>query len=599
MVQILRDFYKYLKAFESDVGRGIYLSFFFTILAGLAEGLGISLLLPLFQLFNTQDSKSQFGLTNFLLNLLNKFNIADSYGIIFLLIITAFLIKGFLIFLAFSYNSSLKGKLMKSLKRRLFNNYSKMSYEYYLQNNIGNLTNIINEQVNLSVRAFNNLYTVGLRTINCIIYLIFAYTIAGISSSIAILGSLIILFIFRWLNTTTKKLSLKSAKENSNLANITIESLTSFKYLKATNKFKIKLKQIEDNIKKLSDYQIKTGILESFTAASREPISVTVIFLIISLQLFLLNKPIDSLLVSIILFYRALISTLGVQGSWQKTQEYIGSFEVVLEKLKSCSNNLEQNGNKYIIEFKKNIKFKNIYFKFDKSKEFIIKNLNFELPAFKSIAFVGQSGAGKTTIANLICLLLKPTKGNIFIDDHDASEIELGSWRDQIGYVSQETTIFDDSIANNIALSFGPEENNKNLISRIKESARLANIDKFIEKLPHGYQTLVGGNGLKLSGGQRQRIFIARELFRKPKILILDEATSALDNISEKAIQRSIDLLRGKITVILIAHRISTLKNTDYLYVVNDGKIQEYGKFNDLISNPKSFFSKLVSSQML
>ena len=177
--------------------------------------------------------------------------------------------------------------------------------------------------------------------------------------------------------------------------------------------------------------------------------------------------------------------------------------------------------------------------------------------------------------------------------------IELDSWRDQIGYVSQETTIFDDSIANNIALSFGPEENNKNIISRIKESARLANIDKFIEKLPHGYQTLVGGNGLKLSGGQRQRIFIARELFRKPKILILDEATSALDNISEKAIQRSIDLLRGKITVILIAHRISTLKNTDYLYVVNDGKIQEYGKFNDLISNPKSFFSKLVSSQML
>ena len=599
MVRILRDFYKYLKAFESDVGRGIYLSFFFTIIAGLAEGLGISLLLPLFKLFNPQDSKSQFGLSNFLLNLLNKFNIADSYGIIFLLIITAFLIKGFLIFLAFSYNSSLKGKLMKSLKRRLFNNYSKMSYEYYLQNNIGNLTNIINEQVNLSVRAFNNLYTVGLRTINCIIYLIFAYTIAGISSSIAILGSLIILFIFRWLNTATKKLSLKSAKENSNLANITIESLTSFKYLKATNKFKIKLKQIEDNIKKLSDYQIKTGILESFTVASREPISVAVIFLIISLQLFLLNKPIDSLLVSIILFYRALISTLGVQGSWQKTQEYIGSFEVVLEKLKSCSNNLEQNGNKYIIEFKKNIKFKNIYFKFDKSKEFIIKNLNFELPAFNSIAFVGQSGAGKTTIANLICLLLKPTKGNIFIDDHDASEIELGSWRDQIGYVSQETTIFDDSIANNIALSFGPEENNKNIISRIKESARLANIDKFIEKLPHGYQTLVGGNGLKLSGGQRQRIFIARELFRKPKILILDEATSALDNISEKAIQRSIDLLRGKITVILIAHRISTLKNTDYLYVVNDGKIQEYGKFNDLISNPKSFFSKLVSSQML
>ena len=194
------------------------------------------------------------------------------------------------------------------------------------------------------------------------------------------------------------------------------------------------------------------------------------------------------------------------------------------------------------------------------------------MPAFKSIAFVGQSGAGKTTIANLICLLLKPTKGNIFINDHDASEIELGSWRDQIGYVSQETTIFDDSIANNIALSFGPEENNKNIISRIKESARLANIDKFIEKLPHGYQTLVGGNGLKLSGGQRQRIFIARELFRKPKILILDEATSALDTKTKNSILDTL-LKDNELTVIMITHDLEIANKCKFVYRLDKGKI--------------------------
>ena len=132
------------------------------------------------------------------------------------------------------------------------------------------------------------------------------------------MGSLIILFIFRWLNTATKKLSLKSAKENSKLASINIESLRSFKYLKATNQFRIKAEQIEKYIKSLSNYQINTGIFEGFTSASREPIAVTVIILIISVQLFFISKPIDSLLVSIILFYRALISTLGVQGSWQK-----------------------------------------------------------------------------------------------------------------------------------------------------------------------------------------------------------------------------------------------------------------------------------------
>ena len=599
MVHILKDFYKFLKAFESHIGRGIYLSFFFTILAGLAEGIGISLLLPLLQLFNNQNSENTFGIANFLLKLLKNFNFSESYGIIFLLIIIAFIIKGFLIFLAFSYNSFLKGKLLVSLKERLFKNYAMMSYECYLKNNIGDLTNIINEQVNLSVRAFNSLYTVGLRAINCFIYLIFAYLITGISSFIAILGSFIILFIFRSLNTATKKLSFKTAKQNSYLANITIDALSAFKYLKATNQFKIKVKEIENHIKTLSKYQIKTGIFEGFTAAAREPISVTVIILIISIQVFFINKPIDSLLVSIILFYRALISTLGVQGSWQKTQEYVGSLEIVLEKLKSLSTSLEKNGTQKIIKFNNSIEFKNVYFKFGESKEYIIKNLNFKLPVNKSIAFVGKSGAGKTTLANLICLLLKPTLGDIYIDNLNTSEIEINSWRDNIGYVSQETTIFDDTIANNISLSFSKEKVKKGIFSRIKDSASLANIDKFIETLPDGYQTYVGGNGLRLSGGQRQRIFIARELFRKPKLLILDEATSALDNISEKAIQRSIDLLKGKITVILIAHRISTLKNTDYLYVLNEGKIEESGEFSELSSDPKSFFSRLISDQMI
>ena len=211
------------------------------------------------------------------------------------------------------------------------------------------------------------------------------------------------------------------------------------------------------------------------------------------------------------------------------------------------------------------------------------------MPANKSIAFVGKSGSGKTTLANLICLLLKPNAGEIYIDNINSSDIETESWRDQIGYVSQETIIFDDTISNNISLSSKKEKGDQELLSRIKDSAAQANIDQFIESLPNGYETYVGGSGLKLSGGQRQRIFIARELFRNPKLLILDEATSALDNISEKAIQKSIDLLKGKITVILIAHRISTLKNTDYLYVLNEGKIEECGTFRDL-SEMKNLF---------
>ena len=165
-----------------------------------------------------------------------------------------------------------------------------MTYQYYLNNNTGDLTNIVNEQVNLSVRAFNSLYTVGLRTINCIIYLLFAYALAGLSSLIAILGSLIILFVFRWLNAATKRLSVKTAKSNSELSNLTIETLTSFKYLKATNQFKIKFNQIEKSINKLSKYQIRTGILDGFTAALREPIAVIVIVILSAQCSLLINQ---------------------------------------------------------------------------------------------------------------------------------------------------------------------------------------------------------------------------------------------------------------------------------------------------------------------
>ena len=223
---------------------------------------------------------------------------------------------------------------------------------------------------------------------------------------------------------------------------------------------------------------------------------------------------------------------------------------------------------------------------------------SWKIKAKQSIAFVGQSGSGKTTIANILCLLLEPSKGEILIDGIKTSEIDKNSWRNQIGYVSQETTIFNCTIAENISLMFGYSQN-KELLPQIKKVASKANIDSFIESLPMGYKTIVGEQGIKLSGGQKQRIFIARELYRKPKILILDEATSALDTISELAIQKSIDSLRGKITIIIIAHRISTIRNSDYLYVIDKGEIIEKGTFDSLSLRKDTFFNKLISSQKI
>ena len=597
MLEIIISFFKYLKIFQKFTKGGIYLSFFLTTIAGLTEGFGIILLLPIVQSISGNVENNETGISKFIFLFLKNFNINDSYGVILFLITLAFIIKAFLIFLTYTYNSYLKGKLLKDLKKKIFSSFSKISYQYYLKNNIGDLTNIINEQVNLSVRGFNSLYTVGLRGINCIIYLFFACLLAGKAGIFSIFGSFIILFLFRWLNTATKIMSINTSKANSKLANLTIESLQAFKYLKATEQFRIKVDESEKSIKELSDYQTKTSILEGFTSACREPIAVVVIMFILFVQLYFIKKPIDSLLVSLILFYRGLISTLGVQGSWQKTQEYLGSFEMVLSNLKSLSNNFENNGNKLIDNFKY-IEFSNIFFKYTNKDSYSLKNLNLIIPAKKSIAFVGASGAGKSTIANLICLLLKPNKGDINIDNINLKNIDKDSWRRQIGYVSQEMAIFDETIGYNISLNKN-YKNENNLILKIKENAKKANIDDFIETLPNGYETRVGENGLRLSGGQKQRLFIARELFREPNILILDEATSSLDTLSEKAIKKSIDVLRGKITIILIAHRISTIKDSDLIYVIDKGNILEKGNYKTLKSKKDSFFNYLISSQKL
>jgi subfamily B ATP-binding cassette protein MsbA len=190
-------------------------------------------------------------------------------------------------------------------------------------------------------------------------------------------------------------------------------------------------------------------------------------------------------------------------------------------------------------------------------------------------------------------------EGEITIDGIKANKIDKPSWRKHIGYVSQDTLIFDDTIANNISMWKGYSNHDDIVFLKIKEAAKNANILDFIESLPDGFNTLVGDRGIMLSGGQKQRIFIARELFRNPDVLILDEATSALDSESEKSIQESIDFLSGKITVIIIAHRLSTIKKVDQIYLIENGRIIEKGDYNNLKSKSNSKFSKLISLQNL
>jgi subfamily B ATP-binding cassette protein MsbA len=279
--------------------------------------------------------------------------------------------------------------------------------------------------------------------------------------------------------------------------------------------------------------------------------------------------------------------------------DQIGAVEMVNDEFNRQMHNIEQDADISMNTFSESVEFQNVNFSYGDEFENALSNIDIKIRAFQSVAFIGSSGAGKSTIIDLLTLILRPTSGKVLIDGQNSSLLKSSSWRSQIGYVSQDMVVFDDSIANNISMWQGEIEENPELLSQIKKACMQANISDFIESLPDQYNTQVGDRGIKLSGGQKQRLFIARELFRQPNILLLDEATSALDTDSESFIQESIDSLKGSITLVIIAHRLSTIRDVDYVYVLDQGSIIESGPYQTLRDKKGSHLDQLIEKQTL
>lgn len=588
----------------------MYIIFFLTMFAALSEGIGILMILPLLnnfsQMENSQSSLESgsnipqtSGAANYMESIVNYFGISDSIFSILFLITIAFLIKGLLTFGALGFGAYLNGQLLREFKYKLFINYTNMKYSYYSKKDTGYFINIINEQATASLQSFRSFTNLAGSFINTLVYLSLAFFVAWGFGVMALVAGIVILFLFKWLSSFVRRLSRMKATENGVLAKLLIQSLQAFKYLTATNQIKKIKKIITRSIDKLADYQIKTDIAKAFTTASREPIAVVLIMIILILQLVYLKQPLEPILVSIILFYRGLNSILSIQGGWQTMLESIGSIELIDNEFNSLALNHERDGNYELQVFKQDIHLDQIHFKYEDQSDYVLKNISLKIPIKTSIAIVGKSGSGKSTLVDILTLMHKPSAGELYIDGIRGIKLKQSSWRNQIGYVSQETAIFNDTIANNICLWVKEGKNFNDLQKRISEASSKANLSSFIESLPNGYETIVGDRGLRLSGGQRQRLFIARELFREPSLLILDEATSSLDSESEKAIQKSIDDLKGQTTVIIIAHRLSTIKNVDRIFVLDDGCIVEQGTFDELKNKKNSHFSKSIELQQL
>lgn len=248
---------------------------------------------------------------------------------------------------------------------------------------------------------------------------------------------------------------------------------------------------------------------------------------------------------------------------------------------------------KAVTDIRGDMEFRNVTFRYPTRQHITVLNdLNLRIPAGKTLAVVGRSGSGKSTLISLIIRYYDPDHGSIMIDGSDIRSLNLKSLRLKIGLVQQEPTLFSTTIYENIG--YGNERATE---IEILKAARAANAHGFISRLPEGYRTQVGYKGLQLSGGQKQRVAIARAIVKDPSILLLDEATSALDTVSEKVVQEALDKLMEGRTTILVAHRLSTIRNAESIAVLQDGKVAEIGGHEELISRPGSIYGQLISQQ--
>lgn len=602
----------YFAVFRNYVGRRLYIVFGLTLLASLADGLGITLLLPLLAVIGSDGgaTSGELGMLGgtggepsrievLLHDLLTIFGIQESVAGILLFMMFVFFIKGALKFSESAYTSHLQAQFMFEVRSKLFDAYSSMDYRYYGRHNTGHFVNLLNEQIHALVLAFGK-YKQFLATLITVgAYFFFAMMLSWVFASMALLAGIFVLAIFRKLSHYVQNLSRRTVEEMGALNHFVVQTMQAFKYIAATAEVGPLRDAVVKSIGRLASYFRRRGIANAFTDAVREPLSVAVLVSIIIIQVLVLDQALAPILVAVVLIYRAMGQILGLQSSWQAVMTNIGSLEVVEREFERVAANQERSGATTLQPLARSIELKGVTFAYDPADGNVLEDVTLTIPANRSIAFVGESGAGKSTLVDLLTLLLRPDAGELTIDGVSHDAVDLGSWREQIGFVSQETVVFDDTVANNICLWRGDYESDPEVRRKVEEAAERAYARGFIDEFPEGFNTRVGDRGVRLSGGQRQRLFIARELYKNPRLLILDEATSALDSESESVIQASVDQLRGSTTVVMIAHRLSTIRNADHIYVLDRGRVIQEGSYDKLIGTEGGPFKRMVSLQML
>jgi ATP-binding cassette, subfamily B, bacterial MsbA len=491
---------------------------------------------------------------------------------------------------------TVEAQTIASLRQAVFEKTMKLHFGFFNNERKGNLMAHLTTDVQEVENSIGRAFTASIKEVFTLI--MYFITLFNMSVKLTVF-SLIILPLTSGIIALISRKLRRAARDVQSLQSTMVSTLDEvfggMRIVKGFNAEKVVSEKFRRENYNYKDAVLRMVYRQEMTSPLSEAMGVSVVAGILLYGGSLVISGDDSLTAStfisfIILFSQVMRPAKAISDAFSTVQRGIASSERILKLIDTVPAIQDATDAVDIQDFNQEIEFRNVSFSYETGRK-VLDNISFKIQKGKTVALVGTSGGGKSTIADLVPRFYDPTEGQILLDGVDIKHIKIQSLTKQIGIVTQESILFNDTVFNNITFGSQATEN------QVIEAAKVANSHNFVSQLQDGYQTTIGDRGGRLSGGQRQRLSIARAVLKNPPILILDEATSALDTESEKLVQEALTHLMQNRTTLVIAHRLSTIQHADEILVINKGKIVERGTHEELLQNENGFYRKLNSMQ--
>lgn len=566
----------------------ILLMAFLSFLSGALEGIGITAIIPLFSFIGGGGS-AQDSISRAIEAFFHYLHLPFTPRFLLFFMVALFFAKALFLLLSQQITSRIMADFEKRMRSKLLSLTFKANWPFLSSQKVGHLGQMVITEVANSSAILYYLSSAMLVCANLLIYTGLVFNLSRIVAVLASLTGLVIFFGFLPLLRIIKIIASAMAVSNKKIAHYASEHIIGAKTLKSMALEASVLARGDGLLLAMKSLYLKSCLVKNVTDALLQLIGV---FFVIGLFAFLYKTSafeFASFAVMVYALNKVITNVQYAQNHAHVISAQIPYLASIARYEDEATAHREKDSGSAPFRFEKELAFKDVGFEY-RAGESALSHVNLSIKKGEMVGLVGSSGAGKTTIVDLLLRLVTPTTGSIVADDIGISAIRLSEWRSHIGYMSQDVFLLNDTIENNIRF-YSAEMSEQDVI----RAARLAHIYDFVVSQPKGFATAVGERGLSLSVGQRQRIALARVLARRPNVLILDEATSALDNESEALIRQSIEELRRDMTIVVIAHRLSIVMDADKLFILEGGAIVEEGTPSELLKKTDSRFSALYA----